>query len=168
MVFLALFPLLLTGCAEDQTAKFRAERAAYYASLPPKVLTPRKTTFNESDYLGYEVKGAGTITGTAAVQRTDGQVIPGFGIGIMLLPRTDYTEEVVTKEFIPHQQLTPERDVRLMKYMHITKTNAEGKFRFDQVPPGTYFLYGRIGPTLPVAAGVTLTDGQVVDVLLTQ
>jgi hypothetical protein len=72
--------------------------------------------------------GTGVIVGHAFRTRSKGQVVNAAG-------------EVVKAKFLPHWRYPNEQvDPRYAELTRSTKTTARGRFSFENVAPGTYFV----------------------------
>lgn len=116
---------LLSACVQQPvtTASFSAEEAAFI----------RKT-------------GTGVIVGHAFRTRAKGQVVNAAGEVVRLIPATAYARErfkgIFEKtKFLPHWRYpNGEVDPRYAEFTRTTKSTARGRFSFDKVAPGTYFV----------------------------
>lgn len=117
---------LLGACVERRSATataFSAEEAAYI----------RK-------------QGTGVIAGHAFRTRTKGQVVNAAGEVVRLVPATAYARERFAglygrAKFIPQASYPREEpDPRYTEYTRTTKAEANGRFAFDKVAPGSYFV----------------------------
>lgn len=113
------------------------------------LLLPRTQQFNEDDLAPYAGKGNSSIVGEAFLRTRGGNVKKGAGETVWLVPSVAYTSEYVNKEVLPGQKLTPPLDKRVYKYMRTTKADSEGRFRFDQIQPGEYYVYALIMWSIP-------------------
>lgn len=123
-----MIALLLGGCQQTQrhaaTVAFSAEEAAFI----------RKP-------------GTGVITGHAFRTRSTGVVVNAAGEVVRLVPVTAYASERFTqlygtRKFLPVARY-PANDVVDPAYAELTrtvKTEANGRFVFENVPPGQYYV----------------------------
>ena len=98
----------------------------------------RLNTFNNNDYNKYRIAGTGSISGQAFLRQQGGGVVYGAGSEVILLPRTAYTIETVTRGILKGIKLIPPIDRRLP----IAKTQADGQgnYSFTNVPSGDYYV----------------------------
>jgi len=116
---------LLGACVQQPvtTASFSVEEAAFI----------RKT-------------GTGVIVGHAFRTRAKGQVVNAAGEVVRLIPATAYARErfkgIFEKtKFLPHWRYpNGEIDPLYAQFTRTTKSTARGRFSFDKVAPGTYFV----------------------------
>lgn len=116
---------LLGACVQQPvtTASFSAEEAAFIRNT-----------------------GTGVIVGHAFRTRSKGQVVNAAGEVVRLIPATAYARErfkgIFEKtKFLPHWRYpNGELDPRYAEFTRTTKATARGRFSFDKVAPGTYFV----------------------------
>ena len=116
---------LLGACVQQPatTASFSAEEAAVI----------RKT-------------GTGVIVGHAFRTRAKGQVVNAAGEVVRLIPATTYARQRFSSifertKFLPHWRYPNDQiDPLYAQFTRTTKTTARGRFSFDKVAPGTYFV----------------------------
>ena len=90
--------------------------------------------------------GTGVIVGHAFRTRSKGQVVNAAGEVVRLIPATTYARERFTSvfgkaKFLPHWRYPNEQvDPRYAELTRTTKTTARGRFNFENVAPGTYFV----------------------------
>jgi len=101
---------------------------------------PRRVAFNEAEFAPYRGAGSGSVAGQL-VTSSGGEVHIGSGVHVTLLPVTAYTKEMVDR-IIGNGEILAPSDARLHPYVRIAKTDDGGRFVFDHVPPGEYFVTG--------------------------
>lgn len=90
--------------------------------------------------------GTGVIVGHAFRTRAKGQVVNAAGEVVRLIPATAYARErfkgIFEKtKFLPHWRYPDGQiDPRYAEFTRTTKSTARGRFSFDKVAPGTYFV----------------------------
>ncbi|MCO5090113.1 carboxypeptidase regulatory-like domain-containing protein [Bosea sp. (in: a-proteobacteria)] len=118
--------ILLAGCVERKPASvaFSAEEAAFV----------KKT-------------GSGTITGHAFRTKPSGAVVNAAGQVVRLVPTTTFARERFAnlygqRKYVPHGAYPRDDaiDPAYAEYTRTTKAEANGRFSFDKVAPGSYFL----------------------------
>jgi hypothetical protein len=120
--------LVLSGCAGMEAS-------------PP---VPREQAFNEQDLAPYGGKGTSSISGEAFLKMRDGSVKKAAGETVWLVPSVPYLDEYVKTEILQGRKLSPGLEKGAFTYMRTTKANSEGRFRFEDIPPGTYHVYSLI------------------------
>ncbi|WP_136126605.1 carboxypeptidase-like regulatory domain-containing protein [Rodentibacter pneumotropicus] len=94
--------------------------------------------------------GTGKIEGTAFLRQNGGGVVTCAGAKVNLVPYTDYTNEAMTllygnsekgyrNGFGPQYKVINE-DENFIKYVKSTICDAQGKFIFENLSAGTYFV----------------------------
>jgi hypothetical protein len=114
---LCFFCLMAAGCAES---------------------TQPTAPFAEADFLPYKGSGTSTISGRAFVTTAQVDDVPGNDVEVQLIPSTAYTIARFTNRK-SGQDLGP-LDARLAPYIRTTMTDTGGRFRFDNVPAGDYYV----------------------------
>lgn len=149
---------------------------------PPVVIEPRTTRYNEQEYAPYASQGTSSITGQAFLKTRGGDVKYGAGNEIVLTPRTSYSSEWWTKAVLQDHVLAP-GDSLAEGFSGYTVADGEGRFRFDSLPAGEYFVITEVSWEVPapsgrsyllertgalVGQGVAVRPGQSVQVILPQ
>lgn len=92
----------------------------------------------------YSDSGESTIAGQAFLKTKGGDVKLAAGNTISLFPATPYTREMV-KVVNTGRHLDPTTiDNRFHSYIKRTTADAEGRFEFNNLVPGDYFLEATI------------------------
>ncbi|MBN2069121.1 MAG: hypothetical protein JW739_05740 [Opitutales bacterium] len=125
-----LFPLLfgvvlsLTGCVTIKPPQWRAVDETREAQYEP--------------YLG---EGTGSITGQAFLTQMGGGVVTAAGRVVTLDPATDIGTEWWTKAgiYYVHKGLVPP-SASFLKARKTTTADAEGRFKFENLRPGKYYI----------------------------
>lgn len=122
----ALIGIALAGCQQrpPATVSFSAEEAAFIKK-----------------------PGHGTITGHAFRTRSLGQVVNAAGQVVRLVPATGFARERFRNfygvaKFVPHRGYPREDkvDPAYEEHTRTTKAGANGRFTFENVAPGSYFV----------------------------
>lgn len=124
----ALSVLLVAGC---QTAE------------PVKVAAP----FDAAEAAYIRKEGTARIDGHAFLKKPNGSVMNAAGERVWLIPATAYAKERMAalykgQKFAPAGSIAaqPGTDPRYMEFTRSTKAESSGRFTFDKVAPGSYFL----------------------------
>ncbi|MBV9997679.1 MAG: hypothetical protein JO015_01065 [Verrucomicrobia bacterium] len=119
---------------------------------------PRTAVYNPSEYAPYGRKGNGRILGQAFLKTVGGDVKYGAGCDVVLHPVTSLTTEWFEKHIvqrIPLQAGDPRGD----QYAVRTIANGEGRFGFEHLPAGQYYLTCVIKWGVPSDIGVLPAGG---------
>ena len=98
----------------------------------------RDTPFDESEYLSYVTEGTGQISGTAFVKR-DRANVGEKRRPVYLKPATGYTAEWLDHVVIQRVPFVPP-DPREKPAHRSTMSEEDGRFTFEKVPSGDYYL----------------------------
>lgn len=119
-----LIAVSLAGCASTATLmnNFSAQEAAFI-----------------------NTQGKATVTGQAFLRRNDGMVVYGAGSQVILIPKTTYSSERMAAIYkgahISYFPLTFKNDdPNYQNYARKTVANGEGRFKFENVAPGSYYV----------------------------
>lgn len=92
-------------------------------------------------------QGEGRIDGHAFIKRFNGKVIHAAGDVVYLIPDTPYARERFArlyegKKFRPATRFSSvaDEDPRFAAHMRTTKAESSGRFSFEKVAPGAYFI----------------------------
>ena len=130
----------------------------------------RTAPFIESEYASYEGDGSSTICGQVLLKTEAGIVVPGRLSEIQLTPKTTYSTEWFNKGIVD-EQLLSDADFRTVKYNRKAKADLDGKFCFNNIPAGSYYLTSVIKwetGGAEVYGSTEVKDGQAVDVKVTR
>jgi dipeptidyl aminopeptidase/acylaminoacyl peptidase len=141
----------LTGHLRPPTPVASVER-------PPR--QPRRTRFVASEFEPYGGPGDGVIEGRAFLIEPDGGRVFCQNETVFMNPVTSLSTEWYERNVIAREELEP---IQPTGYHRITRSDAEGRFRFMDVPPGSYYLGCRAVPEEGFAHGkVALGPGETV------
>ena len=118
-------------------------------------VTPQERTavYNPAELAPYSKPGTGKIVGQAFLKNLGGDVKYGAGNMVWLHPVTRLTTEWFTKHIvhgIPLLAGNPRTD----DYRRQAIADAEGRFEFNGLPPGDYYLTCSITWGVPTDIGV--------------
>lgn len=123
---MALAGAIMAGCVERKpaTVAFSTEEAAFIKK-----------------------GGSGVIVGHAFRTKPSGVVVNAAGEVVRLIPATAFARERFAnlygkRKYIPHAAYPRDDDIdpAYSEYTRTTKAESNGRFVFDKVAPGTYFL----------------------------
>jgi len=135
---------------------------------------PRDVTFSEREYAPYAENGTASVSGQAFLKTRGGEVRYAAGDDVFLDPATDYQMALYLKDsggkFLDSNGdpvLNPVASKGWRKYRRTTIADAEGRFRFDKLPAGKYYVTSNVrwetgaGSTGGwVIRDVSISDGQ--------
>ena len=121
---------------------------------------PRNVAFNEADFAPYAAGGTASISGQAFLKTVGGDVKYGAGNTVFLMPHNSYTEETWNRALIRGENITPP-DPQAERYTRQTTADGEGRFQFDNLAAGDYYVVCTIIWSVPTGYGLTPTGGYV-------
>jgi len=99
----------------------------------------RHAQFNQEEYTSYGGFGTGIISGEVFLTTQGSDVKKAAGNKVFLNPVTTYSTEWFERQIIGGQHLK-EPDPRTFPYHHETVVDSDGKFAFENLPLGAYYL----------------------------
>jgi len=135
--------LLLAGCAA--------------APPPPYTMT---TPFRDADFGAYSGIGRGSVHGQAFLKTEGGDVKTCAGNPVKLVPATAYNEEKIQHAF--GATLAQGAPDEAKKYTKLSICDAEGKFTFEGVPKGTWYILAMVTWKAPSSDGLLPQGGPLV------
>jgi uncharacterized Zn-binding protein involved in type VI secretion len=144
IVTIVLFALTLGACA---TAGSRA----------PVAWT---STYHEPDFAWADAKGTASVSGQAFLKTRGGDVKVAAGNEVQLVPQNKMTSEYVARAVIQGEEL-PTPDERARRHTRRTIADAEGRFRFDGLPAGNWFVISSVYWEVPQGRAIARTGGLV-------
>lgn len=146
------------------------------AQLQPPTWNPLSDS-TEREYDGYLVAGASVLTGQAFMTQRGGGVVKAAGRTVTLDPATSVGIEWWTKAGTKwvFRSFTPSSP-SFQRARRTTVADAEGRFRFKELPPGKYFVRTDVTWDVPyhgpqgglVGRMVEVTTGQDAEVILSE
>lgn len=117
LIVIALAGLTMSGCAPVE----------------------RMAVFDEKEYIPFAGDGTSSIVGQAFLRAAYGEPKFAAGLSIFLTPVTSYSAEWFTREVLGHRRLTV-GDPRAYRYVRRDIGDAEGRFSFNAIPAGRYYV----------------------------
>lgn len=121
ILLIGLFAVVVAGCAEQQIYQRRME-------------------FIEEEYAPYDNTGTGKIIGQAFMKTAGGDVKYGAGNTVSLNPVTSYSKEWFNLTVSHGMTNISGADPRVYKYYRKTIADGEGRFEFENLPAGEYYI----------------------------
>jgi len=118
-IFLLVFCCLVISCASP--------------------VVQRQAKFIESEFAPYDGEGTSIICGHAFLKTAQGNLKYGSGNTIMLFPVTTYTRESFHIQFLQGKTLS-KSDPQVQPYLRKVRADADGRFCFENIPSGEYYL----------------------------
>ncbi len=108
---------------------------------------PTVAQFSVEEVAFIKKPGNGVVVGHAFLTKSSGVVVNAAGQVVRLIPVTPFSRERFTQlygkgKYVPHSAYPRDDnpDPRYGEYSRTTKAEANGKFAFENVPPGEYFI----------------------------
>lgn len=177
---LALLGLFLAGCQmmEPGPPPERIEVIDIGAPERPEVEPPdsqrpaptpgriaRQVAFPAAEYASLQKSGTAAISGRLSLNGT-----PGAGETISVAPVTTYSAEAA-EHALAGQAVEP-ADPRAREYTHTTRTDGNGNFTLQGLPPGEFYVSGSVvnsrGQRQVILRQVSLRNGQRLEVNLSR
>ncbi|HJU05845.1 MAG TPA: carboxypeptidase-like regulatory domain-containing protein [Nitrospiraceae bacterium] len=103
------------------------------------VVQTRLATFNQAEYEPYGGEGTATISGEAFLRTRAGDIKKGAGNTVYLNPVTTYSTEWFERAVLGGEQLAA-ADEQAQAYERSAVTDSKGRFTFERLPPGEYYV----------------------------
>jgi hypothetical protein len=124
---------LLFGCAHWHELNSNHETGS------PETAHPRLVPFDPDAYRPYAGDGPSTLFGQAFTKTHEGDVKIGAGNRVVMDPVTPYSTEWWNRTVL-HGEPLDSSDVRADAFHRETLADADGRFRFDKLPAGDYYI----------------------------
>ena len=127
----------------------------------PTRVTPvhqRQATFVQDEYEQYSRPGASSIAGQAFLKTQGGDVKFGAGNDVILAPATSYSKEWFEVRVLRDRAISPP-EPRAERFNRSTLADGTGRFRFESLPAGAYYVACYISWMVPGLEGLQKTGG---------
>ena len=149
------------------------------AKLTPKPPPAPMPLASAAEYAQLATEGSTAVTGQVFMRTRGGDVKLGAGNQVILDPATTYAGEWIKRGLL-HVESLGDRgsDPRFQRVQRRSVADAQGRFRFENVPPGTYWIRSYVqwfvSNRMPIQGGVLVDlvyvkpNQSIVDVILTR
>lgn len=120
---------------QEPKAKIDAPKPA--VQCPPRV--ERKVVFNEAEYAPFAQGGDAVIEGALCVPLKDGSTKCLANTSVFINPVTSYSDEWYARAWAGRENLQI-ADERAFRYNITTQTDKNGRFKFENLKPGSYYV----------------------------
>jgi hypothetical protein len=107
-----------------------------------------EVAFDPNEAAFIHKQGKAEIEGEAFFRAETGRVVYAAGAWVHLIPATSYADARFraifgTEKYLPAARLflMQDADPLYMQYLRATKADSGGRFSFEQVPPGRYYIW---------------------------
>lgn len=123
----------------------------------------QRPPFPVAEYESLADEGTGVVTGQVFLRTMVGEVRYGAGSEVFLNPVTSYSTFWYQQDYMAGgRRLTPS-DTRQDAYIIETQADGEGRFRFEHVPPGDYYLVSSVFWQVPVGYASSTQGGYIAE-----
>jgi hypothetical protein len=155
------------------------EQAKFDSAGEAKLRVLKEVKFDADKVQWAAARGTATIEGQAFLKTRGGDVKLGAGNWVYLIPECDEISRWFAT-LAPRQQISlTTMNPGLALLSHMSKADADGRFKFVDLPAGNYFVLSRVDWEAPGYYGMTqqggfvmsnaaTESGKTVSVLLTQ
>ncbi|GGX30567.1 hypothetical protein GCM10007242_41560 [Pigmentiphaga litoralis] len=128
----------------------------------PQPRPSARLPFNDAEYAALPKAGTGIVEGQIFARLRGGAVIKGAGSEIYLNPVTTLSQQWFD-EAMKGNEMAGDADPRYLAAGRTAFADADGRFKFDQLPPGDYYVTGMIQWEAPTQFGVARQGGRVIN-----
>jgi len=134
-------------------------------NTPSKVKIQR-VPYNPEEFAKYQKEGTATVTGQAFMKTQSGDVKYAAGNQVWLNPKTSMADQWYNEIYlgVDHLRTNLEwvgEDKKYLESVIYTQADGEGRFKFEKIPEGEYYLVTAITWKVPSQYGLTGTGGMI-------
>ena len=136
-LWLFMFMFVVLGHQNDAQAQITVPKPYYEPTKP----------FVEDDFTWSLSKGTGVIAGRGLLRGPGGYMQTAAGEEVALIAKTPYTDEIVAvsrKKGFFDEYTNVDKDPNYNKYRLSQTADAEGRFRFENLPAGQWYIVTRV------------------------
>jgi hypothetical protein len=125
-----------------------------------------RVNFPNSEYVNLVSNGTGTVKGQAFLKTRGGDVKTAAGNEVILNSVTSYSTQWFEKSYKGGNVLA-EPDQRYLDSIISTIADADGRFEFEDVPPGKYYLVSSVTWETPTGynGGLRVQGGYIAEII---
>jgi hypothetical protein len=128
----------------------------------PQPRAVERLAFNEAEFAALPKIGTASVKGQIFARQRGGGVIKGAGSEIYLNPVTSLSQQWFD-EAMKGNEMAGDADPRYLVAGRTAFADADGRFEFNNLPPGDYFVTGMIQWEAPTQFGVARQGGRVIN-----
>jgi len=109
----------------------------------------QRVPYNELEYVHFKKAGTAKATGQAFLRTSSGDVKYAAGSKVFLIPVTSISNQWYYQWYLVENHINPEKiiakaDTRHLAIIRTKQANGNGRFTFENIPAGEYFIITRI------------------------
>lgn len=109
----------------------------------------KRVPYNELEYVHFKKAGTAKATGQAFLRTYSGDVKYAAGSKVFLIPVTSISNQWYYQWYLVENHINPEKiiakaDTRHLAIIRTKQANGNGRFTFENIPAGEYFIITRI------------------------
>lgn len=111
-----------------------------------------KTRYMEEEYAPYAEEGTSSVSGRAFLTLDGGEVKPAADTTIYMVPVTTRSTEAFERGIVRDRPVEPDAEPMsdlVKKCKRTVQGDQDGKFRFEKLPAGNYYVYSQISYKVP-------------------
>ncbi len=116
------------------------QQRVYIPPMPPRAPDTPRVPFSEAEYNALKKSGTGGLTGQAFLRTQGGDVKTAAGSTVRVEPATTISDQRFEVSCKGGKALAGDKDARVDQFVRETTADAEGRFKFNNLPPGAYYL----------------------------